>query len=65
MTSLNAQKFVYQVRDLGFYGLDEGEDDDEESILQESDINEMIEDNPKLGYLFEYIQNNPSKLLKK
>ena len=32
-------------------------------MLLESDIKEMIEENPKLAYLFEYIQNNPDKMV--
>ena len=65
MASLNAQKFVYQVRELGFFGLGEEEDEKEhsDSMLLESDIKEMIEENPKLAYLFEYIQNNPDKMV--
>jgi DNA polymerase III alpha subunit len=42
------------VRELGFYGID----NEEEGMLQENDVNELMESNPKLASLFEFIQEN-------
>ena len=55
--NFNAQRHIYNLRDLGFYGLKDG-DSEHIDTLTKDDIETMVAQYPKLIGLFEFLEHN-------